>query len=52
MDNGASAGDRHHDCHFRAVLSEKDAATGIKSNDRCCDAGDECVGRYDASILR
>ena len=51
MGNGSSAGDRLNDCHFCVVLSEKDAAAGIKSNDRCRDAGDERVGRYDASIL-
>jgi hypothetical protein len=37
--------------NFCVVRFEKVFATGIKSNDRCRDAGDECVGYYDASIL-
>ena len=52
MGNGTSGSDIRNDCHFCVVLSEKDVATGIKSNDRGRDAGDECQGRYDASILR
>ena len=51
MGNGSSHSDRRNDCNFCVVLFEKVAATGIKSNDRCRDAGDECVGYYDASIL-
>ena len=52
MDNGTGGSDIRDDCHFCVVLSEKAAATGIKSNARCRDAGDECLGRYDASILK
>ena len=52
MGNGSSAGNILNRCHFCVVLSEKDAATGIKSNARCRDAGDECLGHYDASILK
>ena len=52
MGNGSGNGDRRNNCHFGVVLFEKAVATGIKSNDRCRDAGDECLGRYDAGILR
>ena len=52
MGNGSSHSDRRNDCNFCVVLFEKVAATGIKSNDRCRDAGDERVGSYDAGILR
>jgi hypothetical protein len=50
--NGAGDSDIRNDFNFRVDRYAKVVATGIKSNDRCRDAGDECLGRYDASILR
>ena len=52
MGNGSSNSHIRNDCNFCVNRSEKVVGTGIKSNDRCSDASDECVGSYDASILR
>ena len=52
MGNGAGNSDIRNDCNFCVDRCGKVVATGIKSNDRCCNAGDECLGGYDASILR
>ena len=51
MGNGSSNSHIRNDCNFCVNRSEKVVGTGIKSNDRCSDASDECVGSYDASIL-
>ena len=52
MDNGSSNSHIRNDCNFCVDSFGKVVGTGIKSNDRCSDASDECVGSYDASILR
>jgi hypothetical protein len=52
MDNGTGDRDICDDLNFRVDRCSKVVAAGIKSNDRCCNAGDECLGGYDASILR
>ena len=51
MGNGSSDSDISNDGNFCVDSFDKIIGTGIKSNDRCRDAGDECVGYYDASIL-
>jgi hypothetical protein len=51
LDNGTSNRNIRNDCNFCVVRFEKIVATGIKGNDRCRDAGNERLGRYDASIL-
>jgi hypothetical protein len=51
MGNGTGDSDIRNDFNFCVDRYAKVVATGIKSNDRCHDAGDECLGRYDASIL-
>jgi hypothetical protein len=52
MGHGAGDGDIRNDCNFCVDRCGKIVATGIKSDDRCRYAGDERLGRYDASILR
>jgi hypothetical protein len=51
MGNGSSDSDRRNDYNIAFVRVENVVATGIKSNDRCRDACDECLGRYDAGFL-
>jgi hypothetical protein len=51
VDNGAGASDIRNDCNIRVDRFGKIVAAGIKSNDRCRDACDECMGRYDANLL-
>lgn len=51
MDNGAGNRDLRNDCDFRVDRFDKDAAAGIKSNDRCNDAGDGRVGGRVESAL-
>lgn len=52
MGNGTGDSDICNDYNFRVDCFSKVVAAGIKSNDRCCNAGDECLGGYDAGILR
>jgi hypothetical protein len=51
---GYGAGDRdiRNGCNFSIDRFGKVVATGIKSHDRCRDAGDECMAGYDAILLR
>jgi hypothetical protein len=49
--NGPRDSDIRNDCNFRADRFDKIVGASFKSNDRCNDASDEWVGRYDARFL-
>jgi hypothetical protein len=51
MDYGTCHRDIRNDCNFYIHYYAKIVATGIKSNGCRGDAGDECLGGYDARLL-
>ena len=51
MGNGPSDSDIRNDCNFWVDRFDKVVGASFKSNDRCSDASDEWVGRYDARFL-